>query len=473
MESEIGGNTTRDGPGSAAVVDDREWIDRIRSGSARALETLFRNHASELTAFAFRYVQSYEAAVRVVRDVYTRLWRGRHSWAFHGSVRGNLFASAHRVALEELHRTHCEARWHAGLPTPSTQAKGAADDEHGTVGNGPEDLYAVVQTTIARLPALTRTVGFMRWSDRLSRAEIATVLGSNVRTVHTQLTPASRAMRKRLAPSHWALERRPSTSTLRDPIDGVDPFPTIDPDRIEFYLAGESQPDEVEQLRRDVSDVGGDPAAFDAMESAWYGPGRIIADVVDCDALWIVIARDLTLPIEQADRAVRRRWSMPDVLGSLKTTRVQPDQNGSAPSRDDVSLEARRPSLADSTRRLGRQTGEAARRVAGDVAGHVRASIPHIMQATTRLTQMSRVVARIRAVQSVAIVVAGLAVTGGMWAFAWRHAQAVAGPAHETVSHAALSPAAIPPASPKPPAANDRRAAPGRSQTPLRPRRRR
>src|SRR5579862_6584482 len=138
MDPDIGGSTAHDGPDSAAVVDDREWIDRIRSGSARALETLFRSHASELTAFAFRYVQSYDAAVRVVRDVFTRLWRGRHSWAFHGSVRGNLFASAHRVALEELHRTHSEARWHAGLPTAATHAKGALDDDSGG-GNGQED----------------------------------------------------------------------------------------------------------------------------------------------------------------------------------------------------------------------------------------------------------------------------------------------------------------------------------------------
>ena len=470
MESDIGGSTTHDGPESAAVVDDREWIDRIRSGNARALETLFRKHASELTAFGFRYVQSYEAAVRVVRDVYTRLWRGRHSWAFHGSVRGNLFASAHRVALEELHRTHCEARWHAGLPMAPTQPKAAADDETGGSGNGQEDLYAVVQTTIARLPALTRTVGFMRWSDRLSRAEIATVLGSNVRTVHTQLTPASRAMRKRLAPTHWALEKRPSTSTLRDPVDGVDPYPTIDPDRIEYYLAGESKPNEVEQLRRDVSDVGGDPSAFDAMESAWYGPGRIIADVVDCDALWLVIARDLNLPIESGDRAARRRWSMPDVLGSLKTARIPAERNGSPPRRDDVSLETGRPSLADAASRFSRESAEAGRRIAGDLAGRARASIPHVMRAMTQLTQMSRVVARIRAVQSLAIVVAGLAVTGGMWAFAWRHAQAVA-PAHETVSHATLSPAATPQAPPKPPAASDRRAAPTRP--PAQPRARR
>ncbi len=156
-------------------------------------------YARPLTAFAHRYVQSLSAAQAVVEDVFVRLWRGRHSWAFHGTVRGNLFASTHRVALEALHRMHRESRWHAGLPPDGPAYVPDLDRVHGDDGVGAEELEASVTVAIARLPGRSRVVAYMRWTDHLTRAEIATVLGMNVRTVHSQITPSAQAMRRRLA----------------------------------------------------------------------------------------------------------------------------------------------------------------------------------------------------------------------------------------------------------------------------------
>lgn len=315
--------TANDRAPSAFLTDDREWIDRIRGGSPRALESLFRTHVRSLTAFAFRYVQSYDSAARVVDEVFARLWRGRHSWAFHGSVRGNLYASTHRVSLEALKRTRTEARWHAGLPV-TDPAPADGEQPAGVVTIGPSDLHAVMHDTIARLPAVTRTVAFMRWADRLTREEIATVMGSNVRTVHTQITPASRAMRKRLAPTNWVLDRRSALSTLRDAGEGVDPFPMIDPDRIEYYLAGESNSGVVADLCREVTSAGGDPTALEAMESAWYGPGRIIADVVDPDSAWNALAGKLSFGQPHRGRGGWRP-SLPDATAAMAMVRAVAD----------------------------------------------------------------------------------------------------------------------------------------------------
>ncbi len=322
LDQAVNAPAASDRAGSAFMTDDREWIDRIRGGSTRALESLFRTHARELTAFAFRYVQSYDAAARVVDEVFTRLWRGRHSWAFHGSVRGNLFASTHRVSLEVLKRTRSEARWHAGLPVTDPPPGELDQSTGGMVAIGPNDLHAVIHDTIARLPAVTRTVAFMRWADRLTRDEIATVMGSNVRTVHTQITPASRALRKRLAPTSWVLEKRSAHSTLRDAGDGIDPFPMIDPDRIERYLAGESSPSDSEELCREVTSAGGDPTALEAMESAWYGPGRIIADVVDPDAAWIGLSVKLSFGGARKGRGDGWRPSLPDAAAAMAMVRA-------------------------------------------------------------------------------------------------------------------------------------------------------
>jgi RNA polymerase sigma-70 factor, ECF subfamily len=392
-------------PGS--VTDDREWIDRIRTGNTSALETLFRTNVRGLTAFAFRYVQSYDAAAHVVTEVFTRLWQGRHSWAFHGSVRGNLFASAHRVALEELRRTRSEARWHAGLPP--------AEPDQASSAIGHNDVHAVMHETIARLPAVTRTVAFMRWADRLTRGEIATVLGSNVRTVHTQVTPASRAMRKRLAPTSWVLERRSSLSTLRDAGDGVDPFPMIDPDRIEDYLAGESSPADVAQLSREVAAAGGDPAALEAMESAWYGPGRIIADLVDPDSAWDGLAHKLAVPRHRKNRTAKGH-PIPDAAAAVAMVRAAVGAGGRGARAAAVATAAAVGRRAADLKSL--PTEQLAARVQHE-ASIARASLASWARRLTGLA--GQAVRRTngffgsRVVQGVAIVFIGIALTAGVW----------------------------------------------------------
>jgi RNA polymerase sigma factor (sigma-70 family) len=289
--------TTPSGAGLALVADDRDWIDRIRRGDRTALESLFRTYVRPLTAFAHRYVQSITAAHEVVREVYARLWEGRHSWAFHGSLRGCLYASTHRVALEALHRTHRESRWHAGLPPgdvpvprePDRGADGAA---------GFEELEASVAVGIARLPGRLRTIAYMRWSDRLTRDEIATVLGTNARTVHSQLTPAARALRRRLGSPSGIIDAWSPMPSTREASEEVDRFESVDPERLELFLAGDSIPAEETALQHDVAEAGGEPRALDAMRAAWRGVNRDVEQVVDVEAAWLALARRMALPVD-------------------------------------------------------------------------------------------------------------------------------------------------------------------------------
>ena len=457
MDQAVNVPPASDRAGSAFQTDDREWIDRIRGGSTRALESLFRTHARGLTAFAFRYVQTYDAAARVVDEVFARLWRGRHSWAFHGSVRGNLYASTHRVSLEELKRTRSEARWHAGLP--ATDPGPSEPDQSGTgiVAIGPSDLHAVMHDTIARLPAVARTVAFMRWADRLTREEIATVMGSNVRTVHTQITPASRAMRKRLAPTNWVLEKRSAMSTLRDAGEGVDPFPMIDPDRIERYLAGESSSADTEELCREVTSAGGDPTALEAMESAWYGPGRIIADVVDPDAAWYSLSGKLSFGRSKGTAGSGWRPSLPDAAAAMAMVRAAADAG-------------RRRAGAITTRALTIKMRVTAPRTNSREPVAVRARRAIVMAVETAATAVRRAVEigwqavqavasyiDVRAIRAIAIVVLGLALTASIWALLSKHAMAANAAGASAPPHAARLHTA-PNASPSKSATPDRRA---------------
>ncbi len=279
----------------ALVPEDREWIERVRGGSQPAFESLFRLYVRPLTAFTHRYVQSLSGAQAVVDEVFTRLWRGRHSWAFHGTVRGNLFASAHRAALEALHRAHHESRWHAGLPPESAAyipdlGRVNADD-----GVGADELEASATVGIARLPGRSRVVAYMRWTDHLTRAEIATVLGMNVRTVHSQITPSAQAMRRRLGSPYDMINAWSTAPTTREAVEGSERFTTIDPERIEMYLAGECIPAEQASLELDVVEAKGEPRALDAMRAAWAAPRLVVERLVNEDEAWRTLARRLEM----------------------------------------------------------------------------------------------------------------------------------------------------------------------------------
>ena len=286
-------------PTSGAVLvlvpEDREWIERVRGGNQPAFESLFRLYVRPLTAFAHRYVQSLSTAQSVVDEVFVRLWKGRHSWAFHGTVRGNLFSSAHRVALEALNRTHRESRWHAGLPPEGPAYVPDLDRVNTDDGVGTDELEASATVGIARLPGRSRVVAYMRWTDHLTRAEIATVLGMNVRTIHSQITPSAQAMRRRLGSPHDMINAWSTAPTTREAVEGSERFTAIDSERIELYLAGECIPAEQASLELDVVAAKGEPHALEAMRSAWAAPRIVVERLVNEDTAWRTLARRLEM----------------------------------------------------------------------------------------------------------------------------------------------------------------------------------
>jgi len=269
-----------DKPGS-----DRHWRERIRASDAAALEELFALYGRPLVSFAYRYVESADLALSIVEGVFVRLWRGRHSLAFRGSVRGYFYAAAHRSALDTLGRLHAESRWRAGLPPRS---ESVAIDGSGGMGG-------VLRAAIARLPAHSRAIAFMRWSDRLTHEEISTVLGCNVRFVGTQLEPATRTMRAMLGGAAAA-------GTGANPIELS---------RLEAFLAGELGADERDKLSADLLAMGADAGMLDLAAFAWQDQGPGLGSDFAVERAWRVLARRLMLSVPDdigaVDRALQPR----------------------------------------------------------------------------------------------------------------------------------------------------------------------
>jgi hypothetical protein len=81
----------------------------------------------------------------------------------------------------------------------------------------------------------------------------------------------------------------------REAVEGSERFTTIDPERIEVYLAGECIPAEQAALELDVVEAKGEPRALEAMRAAWAAPRLVVERHVNEDEAWRTLARRLEI----------------------------------------------------------------------------------------------------------------------------------------------------------------------------------
>jgi RNA polymerase sigma-70 factor, ECF subfamily len=165
----------------------RETLD------AAGFEAAVLAYAQPLVAFAWRYLKSEDAAVDLVQDVFAHLWEHRGEVRIRGTMRAYLFAATRNRALNVIAHARIEARWRerSSQEGDASQRPPLTPDalaEHG-------ELHAAVEAALRSLPPRAREIARLRWIDRLSRREIAEVLGIAVPTVSVHLTRTVKRLR--------------------------------------------------------------------------------------------------------------------------------------------------------------------------------------------------------------------------------------------------------------------------------------
>jgi RNA polymerase sigma-70 factor (ECF subfamily) len=179
-----------------AVGDDRErpWVEGVRHGDADAYEAMFRAYAAPLCAFACRMVRSRAVAEELVHDVFLSIWARRKEWDPRGSLKAYLFRAVQNRALNVTRRERVarafverEAAWGEPRVAPTADRQTLRDEGQATV------LAAV-----AELPPRMRAVFMLRWSNRLSFAEIGQQLGIAPKTAENHMGRAVALLRAAL-----------------------------------------------------------------------------------------------------------------------------------------------------------------------------------------------------------------------------------------------------------------------------------
>jgi len=179
---------------ATSATEDRQVIQRIRSGDASAFEALFHAHYSRLFRFLLHFTRSTDLAEELVQELFTSIWTQKRDFNPRGSLRPYLFKMAKNLALDHI-RHHRVLRMKEGEILDELLRNVKTPDEQ--LDN--KLLLEELQRAIKKLPHRCRLIFIMSRYDGLKYAEIANILAISKNTVETQISRALKAVRKHLA----------------------------------------------------------------------------------------------------------------------------------------------------------------------------------------------------------------------------------------------------------------------------------
>jgi RNA polymerase sigma-70 factor (ECF subfamily) len=181
-------------------MDDRDLLERLKSGDQAAFDTMFRAHYAHLVAFAQGMLRDRAAAEDMAQEVMLELWRRREGITISESLRAYLLRATRNRSLNQLRHANVARRAEPQLMgEESVNATGASQLVAG-------ELRDALATAVAELPPACREVFELSRGQGLRYAEIASTLGISVKTVESQMGKALRHLRTRLAA--WLPERK-------------------------------------------------------------------------------------------------------------------------------------------------------------------------------------------------------------------------------------------------------------------------
>ena len=158
-------------------------IADAREGRPEALATLYRRHARELLAVAYRLLQSADDAEDVVHDVFVGLPEALRRYEERGTLAAWLKTITVRVALARLRKAR---------PWIELEELQVAAPEHGHEGR------VALERAVGTLTPGLRAVLVLKEVEGFSHGEIAEMLGISVGASEVRLHRALRALRAQL-----------------------------------------------------------------------------------------------------------------------------------------------------------------------------------------------------------------------------------------------------------------------------------
>jgi len=167
---------------------ESDLLRRLKLDDERAFDALFRHYSALVYRFAFSYLKSRPAAEEIVQECFIKIWEKRANLRDDVPLKGYLFTTAHHAVLNELRRDQHHLRLHGQVAAAAGPASVANEAEY-------QEMEALYQAALDRLPPKQREVFVLSRQLGLSYPEIAERQGVSVKTVEAHIMQALKTMR--------------------------------------------------------------------------------------------------------------------------------------------------------------------------------------------------------------------------------------------------------------------------------------
>ncbi|MBN2223846.1 MAG: sigma-70 family RNA polymerase sigma factor [Deltaproteobacteria bacterium] len=177
---------------------DFDAMEAAANGHPWGFEYLVRKHQGALINYFFRFTQNIDTAKELSQEVFLRLYKARLRYRPDSKFTTYLFTIAHNLVVNEV--------FVKKRPESTADSNGAADaipSKNAT----PEDTLIdeenkrKVHDALGRLNERERSAMVMKYTEGLSYAEIAEIIGASIPAVESLLSRAKDKMRTSLAGS--------------------------------------------------------------------------------------------------------------------------------------------------------------------------------------------------------------------------------------------------------------------------------
>ena len=173
-------------------IEDEKLVLRLKEGSHKAFETLFRRYYASVCAYAARFVD-IEDAEDVADDVMVWLWEKRAGLDIQTTFRQYLFTMVYHRACKVAMRNRL-AQETAGDMDEYRKRHELNDDDFMLA----EELKERIKKAIASLPETYRDAFLLHRFEGKSYKEIAEIFNMSPKTIDYRIQQALKLLRKEL-----------------------------------------------------------------------------------------------------------------------------------------------------------------------------------------------------------------------------------------------------------------------------------
>jgi len=165
----------------------------IKQGDYQAFEFFFKENYKSMVFTSLRILRSHEMAEEVVQDTFTKLWEKHSEIDITTSLKSYMYGAVRNNSLRVLRDNTLHTR------KISDYDWNSEDNGNQLQERFEEEIYAILERSLASLPAKTRLIFELNRNEGKKYREIAAELEISEKTVEVHISTALKLLRVNLS----------------------------------------------------------------------------------------------------------------------------------------------------------------------------------------------------------------------------------------------------------------------------------